>query len=59
MLTGDWQLEDGGEMPVAAAAAGAASSCGDVGLQPWPIGLPDWLELRGLRAEKFGVGGRF
>lgn len=46
MVPGDWQFGDVGEV-----AAAAASSCGDMGLQP--IGLPEWPELRVL--EKGGV----
>lgn len=49
MLPGDWQFWDVGEV-----AAAAASSCGDVGLQPWPIELPEWPELSVLKKEEGG-----
>lgn len=47
MFPGEWQFWDVGE-----AITTAASSCGEGGLKPWPIGLPDWLELRGLGKRK-------
>lgn len=47
MDPGDWEFGDVGEV-----AAAAASSCGNIGLQAWPIGLPEWPELSVL--EKGG-----